>query len=178
MSSDIALEYFEFIAEMGLTKHGGSMQATRQLVELCRIGEDSYVLDVGCGVGATPAYLAMEAGCRVMGVDLLEKMVEQSRERAKSDGIEDRTEFRAADARDLPFEDNLFDAVISESVNAFLDDKEKAMREYVRVTKPGGYVGTTEAFGGAWLGRSNEGSRLSGRRRQRASGRYLNRGQG
>ncbi|MEE8566363.1 MAG: class I SAM-dependent methyltransferase, partial [Candidatus Bipolaricaulota bacterium] len=128
--------------------HYGSMEATRKLVALCRIGSGQYVLDVGCGVGATPCYLAKAAGCRVVGVDLLEKMIEQSRERAKAEGVEDRVEFRAADARKLPFEDNLFDAVIIESVNIFFEDKREAMSEYVRVTKPGGYVGITEM---TWL---------------------------
>ena len=51
-------EYFEFIADLGITKHGGSIQATRELVELCRIEEGKYVLDVGCGVGATPAWIS------------------------------------------------------------------------------------------------------------------------
>ena len=148
MSSEIGSEYFDFIADSGITKHGGSIQATRELVELCRIDETKYVLDVGCGVGATPAYLAKEVGCRVMGVDLLDKMVDQSRQRAIEEGVQDRTEFRVADARDLPFEDNLFDAVISESVSIFFDDKGKAMAEYVRVTKPGGYVGINEI---TWL---------------------------
>jgi len=148
MVSERALEYFEIIAESGITKHGGSVQATRELVQMCHIEAGKYVLDVGCGVGATPSYLAKELGCRVMGVDLLDKMVEQARRRAKSEGVQDRTEFRVADARELPFEDDLFDAVITESVNIFFEDKEPAMHEYVRVTKPGGYVGITEAI---WL---------------------------
>jgi len=148
MSSQTATDYFDFIANLGMTKHYGSLAATRELVDMCRIGQDSYVLDVGCGVGATPSILAKEVGCRVMGVDLLDKMVEQSRARAKADGIEDRVDFKVADARELPFEDDLFDAVISESVNIFFSDKQQAMREYVRVTKAGGYVGMTEM---TWL---------------------------
>ena len=87
MRSEIAREYFEFIADLGMTKHFGSMKATRELVELCRITHGHYVLDVGCGVGATPSYPAKKIGCRVMGVDLLEKMVEQSEERAKALGL-------------------------------------------------------------------------------------------
>jgi ubiquinone/menaquinone biosynthesis C-methylase UbiE len=114
MSSEKARDYFEFIANLGMTKHYGSMEATRTLVEMCRIGDGKYVLDVGSGVGATPCYLAKAADCRVMGVDLVDKMIEQSRERAKAEGVEDRVEFRVADARKLPFEDNLFDAVIME----------------------------------------------------------------
>jgi ubiquinone/menaquinone biosynthesis C-methylase UbiE len=75
-------------------------------------------------------------------------MVERSKERAQREGVADRVEFRVADAQDLPFEGDLFDAVITESVTAFPEDKQRAVNEYVRVTKPGGYVGLNES---AWL---------------------------
>jgi SAM-dependent methyltransferase len=148
MSPENVRDYFGFLANLGMTKHFGSMEATRELVALCRIESGQYVLDVGCGVGATPCYLAKAADCRVVGVDLLERMIEQSRARAKAEGVEDRVEFTVADARNLPFEDNLFDAVIMESLNVFFKDRREAMSEYKRVTRPGGYVGMTEM---TWL---------------------------
>jgi arsenite methyltransferase len=137
--------FFDFAAEVGLTKHIGGVEATEALVELCHIGEGKYVLDVGCGAGITPCFIARTYGCRVVGVDLLEGMVERSKERAKREGILDRIEFRVADAQRLPFEDNLFDVVITESVTAFPEDKQQAVNEYMRVTKPGGYVGLNES---------------------------------
>lgn len=140
--------FFDFAAEVGLTKHIGGVEATDSLVGLCHIGKDSYVLDVGCGVGATPCYLAKQYGCRVVGVDLREAMVLRSRERAQREGVTDKVEFRVADAQDLPFSDGIFDAVITESVTAFPEDKQKAVSEYARVTKPGGYVGLNESV---WL---------------------------
>jgi len=140
--------FFDFAAEVGLTKHLGGLGATEELIELCHIGEGSYVLDVGCGAGQTPCYLARRHGCRVVGVDISERMIERSQERAEREGVNDRVEFRVADAQDLPFEDGLFDAIITESVTAFPEDKQRAVREYARVTKPGGYVGLNEA---TWL---------------------------
>jgi arsenite methyltransferase len=140
--------FFDFAAEVGLSKHLGGVDATLELVDLCHISEGNYVLDVGCGVGVTPCFIAKRCGCRVFGVDILEGMIERSRERAQREGIADRVEFRVADAQDLPFEDDLFDAVITESVTAFPEDKQKASNEYARVTKPGGYVGLNESV---WL---------------------------
>jgi SAM-dependent methyltransferase len=139
-----AQDYFEFIAGLGITKHPGSMEATRELVERCKIGPGKVVLDVGCGVGATPCFLAKRYGCRVIGVDLLDEMIVQARSRAKKQGLEDLVEFRVADGRDLPFDDNSFDATITESVAVFFDDKPAALQEFVRVTRPGGYVGLNE----------------------------------
>jgi ubiquinone/menaquinone biosynthesis C-methylase UbiE len=75
-------------------------------------------------------------------------MVERSRERAKKEKVTDKVEFRVADAQDLPFEAAVFDAVITESVTAFPEDKQKAVDEYARVTRSGGYVGLNETV---WL---------------------------
>ena len=140
--------FFDFAAQAGLTKHCGSVEGTDELAELCYIGADSYVLDVGCGVGQSACYLAKKYGCRVMGVDIHAGMVKRSQERASKERVTDRVEFRVADAQDLPFDDNTFDAVITESVTAFPEDKQKAVNEYTRVTKPGGYVGLNES---TWL---------------------------
>jgi ubiquinone/menaquinone biosynthesis C-methylase UbiE len=140
--------YFDVQAYWGVTKHMGGLKATEMLVELCHIDQEKYVLVVGCGVGVTPCYLARRYACQVIGVDLSEEMVARSRERAKRQGVAGMAEFQVADAQDLPFEDNTFDAVLCESVNAFIANKAKAMGEYVRVARPGGYVGVNEV---TWL---------------------------
>jgi arsenite methyltransferase len=142
--SDPELSYFGLQAYVGTTKHMGGFETTKALIELCHIGQDTYVLEVGCGVGATACYLAKKYGCRVVGVDLRESMIARSNERARKEGVGDNVEFRVADAQDLPFEDALFDAVIGESVATFIEDKQKVISEYARVTRPGGYVGMNE----------------------------------
>ena len=142
--SESGRQYFGFLADMGVTKHHGSLNATRELIELCHIAETKYVLDVGCGVGATPVYLAREYGCRVVGIDITPKMIERSLSRAEREGLSALIELRVADARALPYEDDTFDAVICESVVVFLEDKQRALDEFTRVTRPGGYVGVTE----------------------------------
>ena len=140
--------FFDFAAEVGLTKHLGGLGATDDLIELCHIEDGKYILDVGCGAGVTPVIIAKRYDCGVVGVDISEGMVEKSKERANREQLADKVEIRVADAQDLPFEDNIFDAVITESVTAFPEDKQKAVNEYVRVTKSGGYVGLNES---TWL---------------------------
>ena len=87
--SALELSYFGLQAYWGVTKHMGGLKATRELIELCHIDEGKYVLDVGCGIGITPCYLAKRYGCRVVGVDISQKMVDRSKERAKREGVED-----------------------------------------------------------------------------------------
>jgi ubiquinone/menaquinone biosynthesis C-methylase UbiE len=142
------LSYLELLAYLGITRHLGGWDANTELCQLCQIRPGKYVLDVGCGVGRTPCILAQRYGSRVVGVDLSPRMVEWSRQRAEHEGVAGTVEIRVADAQQLPFDDATFDAVITESVLAFVPDRAKALRELVRVTKPGGYVGLNEV---SWL---------------------------
>jgi arsenite methyltransferase len=86
--------FFDFAAQVGLTKHIGGLKATEALIEQCHIGKGSYVLDVGSGVGVTPCFLARKYGCRIVGVDISEQMVEKSRERSKREKVVGEVEFR------------------------------------------------------------------------------------
>ena len=148
MKNEPGITYFELQAYIGTTKHMGGLETTQELIELCHIGKDTYVLDVGCGAGATASTLAKTYGCRVVGVDLRESMVALSAERARKQGVANLVEFRLADAQDLPFDDATFDAVLCESVATFVEDKQRVVDEFARVVKPGGYVGLNEEI---WL---------------------------
>lgn len=143
-TAEIKNPYFDIQSEIGVTKHGGGRASTDKISGLCNIGKDSYVLDVGCGVGMSSCYIAKKYGCNVVGLDISEKMIEHARERATRKGLDATVSFIAGDAQSLPFEDGCFDVVISESVTAFLDDKGKGISEYIRVLKEGGYVGINE----------------------------------
>lgn len=142
--ADPEISYFELQAYVGTTKHMGGFETTKALIELCHIGKDTYLLEIGCGVGATACYLAKKYGCRAVGVDLRESMIARSNERAQKEGVADHVEFRVADAQSLPFEDARFDVVIGESVLTFIKDKQRVVSECARVTKPSGYVGLNE----------------------------------
>jgi cyclopropane fatty-acyl-phospholipid synthase-like methyltransferase len=51
---------YELVAYVGFRKyfHLGSLKATRELVELCQLDRDKYVLEIGCGTGKTACYIA------------------------------------------------------------------------------------------------------------------------
>jgi ubiquinone/menaquinone biosynthesis C-methylase UbiE len=140
------IKYLDMQAYVGITKHIGGREATDELVYLCHIEDAREILNVGCGIGVSSAYIAKKYNCRVVGVDISDKMIEWSRKRAREERVESKVEFRVADILELPFESNRFDAVIVESVVAFVGDKARAIRECARVTKPGGYVGLNESF--------------------------------
>jgi ubiquinone/menaquinone biosynthesis C-methylase UbiE len=146
--SPVEITYFGIQAYTGTTKHMGGLASTQELIELCGIGEGMHVLDVGCGVGATAAFLVQQHGCRVTGIDRSEGMIERAHQRANAEGIQDQVVFKTGDVQDLPFAAEEFDATISESVLTFVADKAAAIAELARVTKPGGQVGLNEE---TWL---------------------------
>jgi len=146
MSAQGNAEFLDMQAEVGVTKHIGGFEATNELLSLCHIEAAREILNVGCGIGVGSTYIAKKYDCHVVGVDISEKMIEWSRRRAREERVEAKVEFRTADVLDLPFEAGRFDVVFAESVLIFVEDKAQAIRECVRVTKPGGFVGLNEGF--------------------------------
>ena len=136
--------YFDIQADFGITKHMGGQKATRELVESCHIDQNKSLLVIGCGIGSSLVYIAKHFGCQITAIDISEGMIAKAKERIKKHGLEGKIIIKVADAQKLPFENNSFDAVICESVIAFLPDKQKGMKEFFRVTQPGGYVGINE----------------------------------
>lgn len=130
----------------GYTKHYGGIDAIIDLVKKCHIGKGSYVLDVGCGVGATPCWLAKKYGFKIVGIDISESMIQRAEERRRRMKLEGLVEFKVADVQKLPFKTNTFDAVIGESILILVKDKKRALRECIRVVKPRGFVGFNEAI--------------------------------
>ena len=127
-----AVPFLDLQALVGVTKHPGGFTATDELLALCHIDSAREVLNVGCGIGVAPAYVVKKHGCRVVGVDISEKMVEWSYQRAKEEHVEDKVEFRVADVLARPFEAGRFDVVFCESVLNFVPDKRRAIAECVK----------------------------------------------
>jgi ubiquinone/menaquinone biosynthesis C-methylase UbiE len=142
-------EWYDFVGQLADALpgiHMGGQDATETLLDMCRLDATSRVLDVGCGGGNTACLIAEQYGSRVQGIDISKVMIAKANERARRMGLEDKVEFRVADAFELPFEDDSFDVVILESVLTPLPgDKSKALGEMVRVARPGGRIGANES---------------------------------
>jgi len=143
-------EWYDFIGNLGdiiPALHLGGKEATRSLLEMCKLAPGLRVLDVGCGTGYTACEIAREYGSRVMGIDISETMISKAKQRARKDSLEDMVEFRVADVFSLPFEDGSFDVALFESVlTPIPGSKVDALKEVVRVVVPGGMIGANESF--------------------------------
>jgi ubiquinone/menaquinone biosynthesis C-methylase UbiE len=130
---------------VGLTIiHPGGLKATAALAEGLKIGPDSSVLDIGCGKGTGAVFLAQKTGCRVTGVDLSADLIEEAKALAGRKGLGDRVQFRVGNALKLPFSDRSFDTAFSQAVLVLLTDPERAVREAMRVIRPGSAAGWLE----------------------------------
>lgn len=138
--------YLDLEAAVGISKHLGGIPASRRLLEACRVAAAREVLEVGCGVGIEAVRIARAGSSRVVALDVSPEMLRWTDRRARAAGVRDRLEIVQGDVRALPFVDGRFDAVICESVLAFVGDKETAIREMVRVTRPGGWIGLNEGM--------------------------------
>jgi SAM-dependent methyltransferase len=100
------------------------------------------LLDVGCGTGAHASVLGA-LGWELTGVDISEDMLRIARARG--------LDVVQADAAQLPFDDQSFDAAVSLWTHTDVDDFQATAGEVARVLRPGAafvYVGVHPAFVG------------------------------
>jgi len=111
---------------------------TQALIEDAEIGTQDSVLDVATGPGEPALSVAAVVGLngKVFGVDAIHGMVAAARTEAQRLGLKN-AKFDVAFADDLPFAANTFDAVISRFGVMFFPSPEDAVREILRVLKPG-----------------------------------------
>ena len=119
--------------------------AIAQLEEMDLQGKN--ILDVGCGTGVMSLLALQKGAAKAVCGDISNYMLERARDKAVRQGYGvDRIDFRQLDAESLPFEDASFDAVMTGMTLGLLPDQDKAIREMVRVLRPGGFL-SAEAHG-------------------------------
>ncbi|MBI4473552.1 MAG: methyltransferase domain-containing protein [Acidobacteria bacterium] len=102
------------------------------------VKEGMSVLDVGCGVGGPACFIAEKTRCQVVGVSNSRLGLAEAERFVRERGLQNLVTFQFAEALEMPFPDESFDAVWScEALHNF-EDKRPFAREVARVLKPGG----------------------------------------
>ncbi len=117
-------------AELQEPQHGPLFEA---MLDEASVGSGTRILDAGCGGGGA-SVLAARRGAIVSGIDAAATMIDVARERVP-DG-----DFRVGDIQELPFNDNAFDAVIAPNSLQYSEDRVATLREFMRVSAPGGSI--------------------------------------
>eukprot|EP00243_Klebsormidium_subtile_P012633 TRINITY_DN780_c0_g1_i1.p1 TRINITY_DN780_c0_g1~~TRINITY_DN780_c0_g1_i1.p1 ORF type:complete len:277 (+),score=57.86 TRINITY_DN780_c0_g1_i1:199-1029(+) len=111
------------------------------------------LLDCGCGPGGLSLGFArlVSPGGRLDGVDREAEMVQKANETAEAAGLAGVAKFHQANAYSLPFADATYDVVTGWGLILYLSDPQKAIREMLRVLKPGGVIAFLSADWGGCL---------------------------
>jgi ubiquinone/menaquinone biosynthesis C-methylase UbiE len=105
------------------------------LADAAGIGSGMQVLDVGCGPGGLTGELVDRVGAgNVAAIDPAPQFAAACQDRHRG------VDVRIGVAEDLPWTERSFDSVLACLVIGFVDDPALAVREMVRVTRPGGVV--------------------------------------
>lgn len=124
-----AQDWATYVEQVCLPLFGATLDAAR-------VTAGTRMLDAGCGAGLL-ALLASFRGAQVSALDASPNLLAIARQRLPSADI------REGDLESLPFADASFDAVAAVNSVFYAADMAAAMRELVRVTRPGGRVVVT-----------------------------------
>ncbi|NIP59824.1 MAG: methyltransferase domain-containing protein [Gemmatimonadetes bacterium] len=118
----------------------GGVELYRHIALLTELSEGDEILDVACGPGATLEYFVQEYGVHGFGVDSDPAMVELGEGRVREAGLTEEIHLQQAPLDALPYRDEIFDVTIGEMGVSAHTEPGPAIRELVRVTRPGGSV--------------------------------------
>jgi arsenite methyltransferase len=109
-------------------------------VRHARLVPGEVVLDVGCGGGIDTILAARKVGPagRVIGLDLLEDMVERAQATTEAAGVDAWVELRTGEMEAIPLPDQSVDVVVSNGVINLSARKSRALAEIHRVLRAGG----------------------------------------
>lgn len=117
----------------------GEYATNRLGIDALELRAHDVVVDVGCGAGAALRHASERVTKgRLIGVDVVPRMVEIARERATGHAAEGRLEFRVGGASRLPVEDGVADVVLAFDSFDHWPDVDAGLAEVRRVLKDGG----------------------------------------
>ena len=130
--------------------YGGNSWTTKKqaglMVQKLELSPRSSLIDVGAGAGWPGLYLSSISGCSLTLVDLPETGLKLAADRSIQDKISERVITLVADAAELPFKDQSFDAVSHSDLLCCLFSKKKVLTECRRVIRQQGKMAFTVIY--------------------------------
>ena len=139
---DDTREYFDTVAPQwdAMRRQFFGEGVRRAAIDAARIGPGMLVADIGTGTGFL-AERALDAGARVVGIDISDAMLAEVRARLAGRPFE----ARSGDTAGLPLGNGEVDAALGNMVLHHAEDPPAAILEMARILKPGGRLVITDA---------------------------------
>lgn len=139
---DDTREYFDTVAPQwdAMRRQFFGEGVRRAAIDAARIGPGMLVADIGTGTGFL-AERALDAGARVVGIDISDAMLAEVRARLAGRPFE----ARSGDTAGLPLGNDEVDAALGNMVLHHAEDPPAAILEMARILKPGGRLVITDA---------------------------------
>lgn len=118
----------------------GGLDAIYRIAQRSFLRPESRVLEIGTSTGFTAIELARLTRCHIDAIDINPISLEEASSRAHRSGVRDRIDFKVEDATKTSFADASFDMVFCGNVTSLIPDRDRALAEYARVLKSGGFL--------------------------------------
>jgi arsenite methyltransferase len=120
-------------AVTGTLLRPGGFRLTERGISFCEFSPSARIVDVGCGTGASVAYLREKSQFSLLGLDISEDLLREN-------GLAGEIPLALARAEELPVFSGVCDGILCECVLSLLPEPQHALSEYARVLRPGGYL--------------------------------------
>lgn len=126
---------------------GGKRTISKIVIE-SHLKPGAKVLEIGANTGFTSIEMAKINEADYIGIDISKEAIKIANQKLSKepDFIKKQIKFEVGDAQKLNFDDNKFDLIVTGGANTFIENPEKAFKEYARVLKPYGMLSITNLF--------------------------------
>lgn len=124
----------------GDTIRPGGFELTNKVMKFCGFKIGDKVLDVGCGIGTTTAYLQSKYNLAAVGIDPSEKLL------AEGEAKNPNVKLYKGRGEELPFEKDEMNGVFCECTLSLMTDKDKVIEEIYRVLRHKGYLAISDVY--------------------------------
>lgn len=127
-----------------------SPEKVRLLGDYLRLTRDCRVLDVACGKAGPALILASTYGCRITGIEKRPAFADEARARVAASGLGSLIQVETADAAELRFEPEAWDAALCIGASFVWGTIADAAAALVPSVRRGGFVAVGEPFWRQW----------------------------
>jgi ubiquinone/menaquinone biosynthesis C-methylase UbiE len=127
--------------------HGTAFENANNIIsEKLKINSSDIVLDAGCGAGGSGVQIAKKFGCKVVGINIVPRYIEEAKKYASEEEVSGLADFFVRDYNNTNFTDETFTVIWGGDSFCHADSKPVLLSEMYSVSKKGGGIAVSDIF--------------------------------